>query len=131
MKFVSNAGQQRVIDLLRPALAEGPQLDVLSPSYSLFAYAELMADAAQVTQARLIVSPPPPPARVVAGTSVNSPASDNDLLPLLGSPSDRAARNRLQTRWLASHFAQWVQSRAEVRQSRGAIPQAALVVRDA
>jgi len=133
MKFVSNAGQQRVFDLLRPALAEGPQLDVLSPSYSLFAYAELMADAAQITQARLIVSPPLPlpPARVATGTPANSSASDHDLLPLLGSPADRAARNRLQTRWLARQFAQWVQNRAEVRQSRGAIPQAALVVRDA
>ncbi len=48
MKFVSNAGQQRVIDLLRPALQSGHQLDVLSPSYSLFAYAEVMADAKQV-----------------------------------------------------------------------------------
>jgi len=131
MKFVSNAGQQRVIDLLRPALAEGPQLDVLSPNYSLFAYAELMADAARVTQARLIVSPPPPPLTIATATPTNPPASDNGLLPLLGSPADRAARNRLQTRWLASHFAQWVQSRAEVRQSRGAIPQAALVVRNA
>ncbi|MFH1015934.1 MAG: helicase-related protein [Chloroflexota bacterium] len=51
-------------------------------------------------------------------------------LAVLGSDADRTARNRLQTRWLASRLAQWLQSKAEVRRALGAVPQGAFVVRD-
>ncbi|APW46663.1 helicase-related protein [Rhodoferax antarcticus] len=121
MKFVSNAGQERVIDLLRPALQPGHQIDVLAASYSLFAYAALMAETDQVTKARLIAPP------LLSGNQIDPDA----IPPLLGNAADRAARNRLQTRWLAHRFGEWITSRAEVRQSRGPIPQAAMVVRDA
>ena len=57
MKFVSNAGLERVIDLLRPGLKPGYQLDIVSPAYSLFAFAEILGDAAHLAHARLIESP--------------------------------------------------------------------------
>ena len=113
MKFVSNAGQERVIDLLRPGLLPGNKLDVVSAAYSLFAFFEILGDAAKVAQARLITPP----------ESVD--------LALLGSSADRAARNRLQVPWLARQFARWIESQAEVRRAHGVIPQGALVVRNA
>lgn len=57
MKFVNNAGQERVIDLLRQNLAPGSQLDVVSSSYSLFAYVEVMTNLAKLSRSRLIVPP--------------------------------------------------------------------------
>ena len=57
MKFVSNAGQERVIDLLRPGLKPGHQLDIVSPAYSLFAFAEVLADATLLAHTRLITPP--------------------------------------------------------------------------
>lgn len=113
MKFVSNAGQERVIDLLRHNLHAGSQLDMVSPAYSLFAFAEMLTDAGKVTRSHLIVPPE---------------TADIDLL---GSPADRTARNRLQGPWLAKQFAQWVDGKADVRRALGAIPQGALVTRDA
>ena len=113
MKFVSNAGQERVIDLLRPGLKPGHQLDIVSPAYSLFAFAEVLADAAHLAHTRLITPP------------------ESADLALLGFPADRAARNRLQVPWLARQFALWIDTKAEVRRARGAIPQGAMVMRDA
>ena len=113
MKFVSNAGQERVIDLLRPGLKPGHQLDIVSPAYSLFAFAEVLADATHLAHTRLI-----------------TPSESADLA-LLGSPADRAARNRLQVPWLARQFALWIDTKAEVRRAKGAIPQGAMVMRDA
>lgn len=112
MKFVRNAGQERVIDLLRPELKPGHQLDIVSPTYSLFAFAEILADSAQLADVRLI-----------------APSESADIA-LLGSPSDRAARNLLQTPWLARKFSQWIDTKSEVRRAKGAVPQGAMVMRD-
>ena len=60
MKFVSNAGTDRVVDLVRPWLRPNHRLDVVSPSFSLFAFAEILADAPRLFNARLVVPPPPP-----------------------------------------------------------------------
>ena len=60
MKFVSNAGTDRVVDLVRPWLRPNHQLDVVSPSFSLFAFAEILADAPRLFNARLVVPPLPP-----------------------------------------------------------------------
>lgn len=117
MKFVSNAGTDRVLDLVRPWLKPGHQLDAVSPSFSLFAFAEVLADAAKLSQARLVLP---------AVDSAN--ASD---LRLLGNAADRPARNQLQAPWLARKFAAWVEGKAHVRQASGAIPQGTLVMRDA
>ena len=113
MKLVRNTGTDRVIDLLRPELTAGRQLDVVTPTFSLFAFSEMLQEMAALARCRLLL----PPASAE--------------LSVLGSDADRAARNRLQTRWLAADLAQWLQGKAEVRRAFGAVPQGAFVVRDA
>jgi hypothetical protein len=108
MKLVRNAGTDRVIDLLRPKLTTGQQLDVVTPSLSIFAFSELLREAASLAHCRLLLPP-----------------ASADLA-FLGTEADRAARNRLQTRWLASRLMQWI----ELRRAIGAVPQGAFVVRD-
>ena len=112
MKIVRNTGTDRVVDLLRPRLTAGRQLDVVTPSFSLFAFAEIQHALAIMTRCRLLL----PPA--------------NTDLAVLGTDADRTARNRLQTRWLASALSRWIESKAEVRRALGAVPQGAFVVRD-
>jgi adenine-specific DNA-methyltransferase len=90
MKLVRNTGTDRVIDLLRPELTEGRQLDVVTPDFSLFAFAEMLHEMAGLTRCRLLLPP----------TSAD--------LAVLGSGADRAARNRLHTRWLAGRLTQWL-----------------------
>ena len=112
MKIVRNTGTDRVVDLLRPSLTAGRQLDVVTPSLSVFAFSELQNEVASVVRCRLLLPP--------ASTE----------LAVLGSDADRAARNRLQTRWLAERLSQWLTDRAEVRRAPGAVPQGAFVLRD-
>lgn len=112
MRFVQNAGTDRVIDLLRANLGTAQALDCVSPSFSLFAYAELMRELGGLDQTRLIL-----------------PVED-DRLDLLGGEGDRAARNRLQSRWLARQCAKWVQRGVELRRAAGAVPQGAVVLRN-
>jgi Helicase conserved C-terminal domain/SNF2-related domain len=112
MKLVRNAGTDRVIDLLRPELKPGRQLDVVTPSFSLFAFSEMLSELTSLVGCRLLIAP-----------------IDGDL-GVLGSAADRASRNRLETRWLSSRVEGWLRSNAEVRQAPGAVPQGAFVVRD-
>lgn len=57
MKFVSNAGQERIVDLLQSGLKPGHKLDIVSSTYSLFAFAEIQSDAVKLDQTRLIAPP--------------------------------------------------------------------------
>ncbi len=112
MKLVRNTGTDRVIDLLRPGLTAGRQLDVVTPEFSLFAFSEMMHDLAALAGCRLLLPP-----------------GSADLA-VLGSDADRAARNRLTTRWLARRLSQWIGDKTEVRRALGAVPQGAFVLRD-
>ena len=112
MKIVRNTGTGRVVDLLRPSLTAGRQLDVVTSSLSVFAFSELQNEVASVVRCRLLLPP--------ASTG----------LAVLGSAADRAARNRLQTRWLAERLSQWLADRAEVRRAPGTVPQGVFVLRD-
>ena len=112
MKFLRNVGAERVIDLVRPWIASGNQMDVMTSSLSLFAFAEMLAEISQLAQVRLLL-----------------PSNEIDLA-LLGTAADRGARNRLQTRWLAKGCARWLQDKVELRRAHGAIPQGAIVFRD-
>ncbi len=112
MKLVRNTGADRVIDLLRPGLTAGRQLDVVTPEFSLFAFSEMMHDLAALAGCRLLLPP-----------------GSADLA-VLGSDADRAARNRLTTRWLARRLSQWIGDKTEVRRALGAVPQGAFVLRD-
>src|SRR5437667_277626 len=113
MKLVRNTGTDRVIDLLRPELASGRRVDVVTSALSIFAFAEMRREIETLTHCRLLLPP----------TSAE--------LGFLGSNSDRAARNRLQSRWIANRLMRWLQDKAEVRTAHGAVPQGAFVVRDA
>ena len=57
------------------------------------------------------------------------PPGDAELS-LFGSEADRAARNRLQGRWLASRCADWVEKTVEVRRADRPVPQGAVVLRN-
>ncbi len=112
MKIIRNIGTDRVIDSLRRQLTSKCQCDLVSSAISLFAFSELVHELAALDQCRIVLPP--------AGTE----------LALLGSDADRAARNRLQTRWLARRLAQWIETKTDVRRAVGSIPVGAFVVRD-
>jgi len=113
MRLVQNAGTDRVRDLILAHTARGASLDLMSGSVSLFAFESLQAQAAQLASARCIF-----------------PGKVADLA-LVGSESDRTARNRLQTAFLARQMADWLRSVAEVRAANGQIPQGLAVIRNA
>ncbi|MEE9394838.1 MAG: helicase-related protein [Planctomycetota bacterium] len=112
MRILQNTGTDRVLDLIRPGLGSDTQLDVVTPTLSLFAFAELLSELTSLKGARLVLP------------------SVGDDLALLGSPDDRAARNRLQARWLAARCASWLRRKVELRQASGPIPQGSVVIRD-
>jgi superfamily II DNA or RNA helicase len=110
MKLIRNTGSDRVIDELRQSLVPQSSLDMASPAFSLFAYAELRQLLEKLDACRLVL-----PA-----------ANDNDL-GLTGTDSDRAFRNRLQVRWLARECARWIQKQVEVRGAPASLPQSILI----
>lgn len=112
MKLVRNAGTDRVVDLIRSGFRTGANLDLLTPSASLFAFEEVLrAGGSALNKVRLAL-----------------PNDDADLA-LLGTDADRPARNRLQASALAKHFADWLREHAEVRRAGGPVPQGLAVVR--
>ena len=113
MKLIHNTGTDRVIDLIRQHLKRGSQLGCVTPTFSLFAFAELIESLSTLEKVQLIL-----------------PAEDG-ALEFLGSNGDRAARNRLQTRWLALRCAQWVSDKVELRRALGSVPQGAAVLSNA
>ncbi len=112
MKLVTNAGSDRVIDIVRQALTESPRLDLVTPEFSIFAFGELLRELRATTHSRLIL-----------------PADGVDLR-LLGSEAERGQRNRLGARWLAGQLAAWIANKVDVARVAGAVPQGAVVVRD-
>lgn len=113
MKVIRNTGNDRVLDILRPCLAAGHRLDLVTSAHSLFAFESLAGELACLAQTRLLLPP------------------GNADMELLGGSNDRAARNRLQARWLARRCRDWISSGVECRNSQGPVPQGAAVVRDA
>lgn len=97
---------------MRPALASGSRIDLVTPELSLFAYAEFRKELSTVTKSRLVL-----------------PAFGADLA-VLGTQADRASRNLMQSRWLAGRLADWIHEKAEVRNAQGPVPQGAAVLRD-
>lgn len=111
MKLIQNTGTQRVIDLMKPHLKHGSQLDCVTPSLSLYAFAEIREALSALDRVQLIVPP------------------DNEALELLGTEGDRAARNRLQARWLANQCAKWISEKVALRRAPRSVPQGAAVMR--
>ena len=112
MKLVKNSGTDRVIDYLRSKLTAGCHFDIVTSSFSLFAFFGMLQEMAALLTCRILL-----------------PQVTTELS-ILGSEADRAARNRLQNRWIASRLLQWLQSKSEVKLAPGAVPQGAFVVRD-
>ncbi len=113
MKLINNTGTNRVVDVLRQAVQYDASLDIASPVLSLFAFFELRDLLNNAGPSRLIL-----------------PLDADGDLTLLGSPEDRAARNRLQVHWLAGECAKWIRKNTEVRASSALLPQSAFYVRD-
>ena len=112
MRIVSNTGTDRVVDFIRPWLRSGYQIDLASEALSLHAFGELAEKLSQMANARLVLPP-------------------NDAeLSIFGSDADRAARNRLQGRWLAGRCADWIEKTVEVRRAARPVPQGAVVLRN-
>lgn len=111
MKLIRNTGTDRVIDLIQPHLRSGNQLDCISPTFSLFAFAQLRAALFDLGRTHLILP------------------SEEGLLELLGADGDRADRNRLQARWLANQCLKWLSEKVDIRRALGPVPQGAVVMR--
>ena len=122
MKFVRNIGKDRVLDLIRPWLKRSHKLEVVSESFSLFAFAELRNELPLLDRTRIVI----PSSRKAADAT----ADRQDHLDLLGTAADRQARNKLQVQWLARKLANWLESNVEVRNVKGPVPQGTLVMRD-
>jgi hypothetical protein len=112
LRTVSNIGSDRVLDAIRASSHEADSLDVATERLSLFAFEELRADLGMLSLARLMM-----PSRIKADE-------------LLGGAPDRTARNRLTSRSLALKLAQWVATKAEIRQAPDGIPQGIVVVKN-
>jgi hypothetical protein len=112
MKLVRNSGNERIVDLIRPLIRKGSQLDAATPSVSVFALNGLMPDLAALQSCRIVLP--------TVGTEQE----------LLGSSADRPDRNKLQTHWVARRLAKWVQEKVDIRRLGSILPQGAFVVRD-
>lgn len=111
MKLLQNSGNERVIDCLRGWLAPGAAVDLMSPAFSLFAFAETRDLLAKAGRCRVLLGAE----TSLAGT-------------LFGGDADIAARGRLQGRWLAKAASEWVRKNADIRHAATVPPQSLIVV---
>lgn len=110
MKLIKNTGSDRVIDELRQTLAPSSSLDLASPAFSIFAFAELRDLLEKLDACRMVI-----------------PATDEHDLGLTGLETDRAFRNRLQLRWLARECTAWVKKKVDLRGAPAMLPQSILI----
>ena len=110
MRLIKNTGNDRVVDELRTCLVPQSSIDIASPMFSLFAFAEVRSLLEKLNLCRLVI-----------------PAAKDTDLNILGSNSDRPFRNHLQTRWLARSCSQWIQNNVEVRGAPSFLPQSAII----
>jgi hypothetical protein len=111
MRLIRNTGSDRAIDELRQNLPPQSSLDLASPQFSLFAFAELRKLLEQLSACRMVL-----------------PISADGDLGLGGADADRPFRNRLQLRWLARECASWIEKCADLRMAPSSLPQSILVV---
>jgi SNF2 family DNA or RNA helicase len=112
MKLIKNTGSDRVIDALRSSLMSTSSVDIATPAFSLFAFAEFASQLQSLAGCRLVLP---------------DIAAD---LQLLGSETDRPFRNQLSARWLARRCAEWIASRTELRRTQSPLPQSCLISTD-
>ena len=112
MKIINNIGNDRVIDSIAPAIADCSSVDIVTSQLSVFAFDELDEASNGVPECRLV-----------------TPQESLDI-GILGSESDRAARNRLESRWLAKKLIRWLSEAVDVRNTSGDVPQGSFIIRD-
>lgn len=78
MKLLKISGKNRVLAALRAGLTPAVKLDIATPAFSVFAFAEFAAQMQSLSACRLVL-----------------PDSRHTHLQLLGSEADRAFRNQL------------------------------------
>jgi Asp-tRNA(Asn)/Glu-tRNA(Gln) amidotransferase C subunit len=110
MKLIKNSGSDRVIDELRRSLVSKSSLNLASPSFSLFAFAELRDLLEELDGCRIVL-----------------PNTNDRELGLTGSDNDRAFRNQLQIRWLARECADWIKKKVDLRAAPSLLPQSILI----
>lgn len=111
MKLLPNTGNERVIDRLRDWLQPDSAFDLMSPDFSLYAFAESHDHLKKAGRCRILLG-----ADTALATS------------LYGGSGDIAARGKLQGRWLAKVAGEWLNKHAEVRHVPTALPQSMIVV---
>jgi len=111
MKLVRNTGNDRVVDIVSRELMTSRSLDVVTPHLSIFGFAALRETLERIVSTRMIVPP-----------------VGSDMM-ILGHEADRAARNRLQARWLAKRCEAWLRESVDLRPTPTSVPQGTLVVR--
>lgn len=114
MRLIRNSGNDRVLDELKAAVTPGSRLDIATPAFSLFAFAEVQDQLKTLESARLAL-----------------PLADGAATGLLGSDADRPRRNRLDARCLARQCADWINRTVSVRSAPALLPQSALVTNGA
>ena len=77
-------------------------MDMVSPSFSLYAFSEVLTELPHLSNPRLVV--PPTSTAPTKGT-------EQEQLGLLGTAADRASRNKLQAPWLAKKLAAWLEAK--------------------
>ena len=110
MKLIKNSGNDRVVDELRECLGPQSTLDIASPQFSLFAFAEVREYLDKTDCCRLVL----PTGNVLEGS-------------LLGSETDRPFRNRLLSRSLARQCREWIEKKVEIRGAPGTLPQSIFI----
>jgi helicase-like protein/type III restriction/modification enzyme restriction subunit len=111
MRLIRNSGNERVIDELKDWVRPGAAIDVMSPEFSLHAFAETRELFSKPGGIRLLLGE-----QAVRAQS------------LFGGAADIAYRGRLQGRWLARTAHDWLQQYAEVRCTAVAPPQSLMIV---
>ena len=110
MRLIKNSGNDRVIDELRKNITPQSKLDIASPTFSLFAFAELRELLEAIAHCRLIL-----------------PMTSGNDVGLLGSEQDRPFRNRLQNRVIARQCAEWLKKTGDLRAIPALLPQSTLI----
>ncbi|NKK96540.1 helicase [Rhizobium leguminosarum bv. viciae] len=113
MDLIKNTGRERVLDKLEEWLKAGSAVDIMSPSLSLHAFAEVRELLKRADSVRLLLE------------------DRASLTPLLfGGHSDIGYRNKLQSRWHAKSTLDWLGRHVQVRYAE-MLPQSMAIVRNA
>ena len=111
MKLISNTGNERVVDELR-SIAAGASLAAASTAFSLFGFAALREQLRSLNEFRLLV-----------------PQAEVERF-ILGEVADRALRNQLKTKWLASECLAFLRNKGQLAEVPAPLLQSVLIVAD-